>query len=106
MSPCAPEASQALRRSAVRGAASARATPNAQKPSSAALASSASRSFGLPINIFSRYQPVKPWVRTLMDGPAIEAKGLVKSFDGKEAVSGIDLAVPQGSIYGILGPNG
>ena len=41
-----------------------------------------------------------------MSGPAIEAKGLVKSFDGKEAVSGIDLAVPEGSIYGVLGPNG
>ncbi len=37
---------------------------------------------------------------------AIEANGLVKSFDGKPAVSGIDLAVPEGSIYGILGPNG
>jgi ABC-2 type transport system ATP-binding protein len=37
---------------------------------------------------------------------AIEAKGLVKSFDGKEAVRGIDLAVPEGAIYGILGPNG
>jgi ABC-2 type transport system ATP-binding protein len=39
-------------------------------------------------------------------GLAIEAKGLFKSFDGKEAVSGIDIAVPKGSIYGILGPNG
>ena len=37
---------------------------------------------------------------------AIEAKGLHKSFDGKEAVRGIDIAVPEGSIYGILGPNG
>jgi ABC-2 type transport system ATP-binding protein len=37
---------------------------------------------------------------------AIEAKGLFKSFDGKAAVRGIDIAVPQGSIYGILGPNG
>ncbi len=37
---------------------------------------------------------------------AIEAKGLFKSFDGKEAVSGIDIAVPTGTIYGILGPNG
>ena len=37
---------------------------------------------------------------------AIEAKGLFKSFDGKPAVRGIDVAVPQGSIYGILGPNG
>ncbi len=39
-------------------------------------------------------------------GLAIEAKGLFKSFDGKPAVRGIDIAVPQGSIYGILGPNG
>jgi ABC-2 type transport system ATP-binding protein len=37
---------------------------------------------------------------------AIEAKGLFKAFDGKAAVDGIDLAVPEGSIYGILGPNG
>ena len=37
---------------------------------------------------------------------AIEAKGLFKAFDGKPAVRGIDVAVPQGSIYGILGPNG
>jgi len=39
-------------------------------------------------------------------GLAIEAHGLVKAFDGKKAVDGIDLAVPEGSIYGILGPNG
>ena len=39
-------------------------------------------------------------------GFAIEARGLFKSFDGKEAVSGIDIAVPTGTIYGILGPNG
>lgn len=37
---------------------------------------------------------------------AIEAKGLFKSFDGKEAVRGVDIAVPMGAIYGILGPNG
>jgi ABC-2 type transport system ATP-binding protein len=37
---------------------------------------------------------------------AIEAKRLFKAFDGKTAVDGIDLAVPEGSIYGILGPNG
>ena len=37
---------------------------------------------------------------------AIEAKGLFKSFDGKPAVRGVDIAVPQGSIYGVLGPNG
>jgi ABC-2 type transport system ATP-binding protein len=40
------------------------------------------------------------------NGLAIEAKNLVKAFDGKPAVRGIDLAVPEGAIYGILGPNG
>jgi ABC-2 type transport system ATP-binding protein len=38
--------------------------------------------------------------------PAIEARGLVKRFDGTLAVNGVDLTVPQGAIYGILGPNG
>lgn len=37
---------------------------------------------------------------------AIEARGLVKIFDGFRAVDGVDLNVPEGSIYGILGPNG
>ena len=37
---------------------------------------------------------------------AIEARGLVKRFDGFTAVDGIDLIVPEGAIYGILGPNG
>lgn len=37
---------------------------------------------------------------------AIEAKGLVKRFDGFTAVDGVDLAVPEGAIYGVLGPNG
>jgi ABC-2 type transport system ATP-binding protein len=39
-------------------------------------------------------------------GLAIEAHGLVKTFDGTRAVDGIDICVPEGSIYGILGPNG
>lgn len=37
---------------------------------------------------------------------AIEARGLVKRFDGFAAVDGVDLTVPEGAIYGILGPNG
>ena len=37
---------------------------------------------------------------------AIEARGLVKSFDGTRAVDGVDLNVPGGAIYGVLGPNG
>ncbi len=44
---------------------------------------------------------------TATNGPlAIEAIGLVKRFDGFTAVDGVDLTVPEGSIYGILGPNG
>jgi ABC-2 type transport system ATP-binding protein len=42
----------------------------------------------------------------MRSGLAIEAKGLFKAFDGKTAVDGVDIAVPEGSIYGILGPNG
>ena len=42
----------------------------------------------------------------MQSGLAIEARGLVKAFDGKRAVDGVDIAVPEGSIYGILGPNG
>lgn len=37
---------------------------------------------------------------------ALEARGLVKRFDGVLAVDGVDIAVPQGAIYGNLGPNG
>jgi ABC-2 type transport system ATP-binding protein len=41
-----------------------------------------------------------------VSGFAIEASGLFKSFEGKAAVRGIDIAVPEGAIYGILGLNG
>lgn len=43
---------------------------------------------------------------------AIEIKGLVKTYAAssgqppKTALNGIDLAIPQGSIFGLLGPNG
>ena len=42
----------------------------------------------------------------MANGLAIEARGLFKAFEGKSAVDGVDIAVPEGSIYGILGPNG
>src|SRR5437763_8078060 len=41
-----------------------------------------------------------------MDGPAIEAEGLVRVFKKTRAVDGIDLVVESGEIYGFLGPNG
>ncbi|HLQ53413.1 MAG TPA: ABC transporter ATP-binding protein, partial [Streptosporangiaceae bacterium] len=40
-------------------------------------------------------------------GPAITTSGLTKRFRGGQlAVNGIGLAVPHGSVYGFLGPNG
>jgi ABC-2 type transport system ATP-binding protein len=38
--------------------------------------------------------------------PAIELQGVTKTFGQKVAVDRLDLAVPQGSIYGFIGPNG
>ena len=37
---------------------------------------------------------------------AIEARGLVRRFGAVDAVSGVDLRVEAGEIYGFLGPNG
>ncbi len=38
--------------------------------------------------------------------PLIVARGLTKTFDGFEAVKGIDLEVRRGEFFGFLGPNG
>jgi ABC-2 type transport system ATP-binding protein len=38
--------------------------------------------------------------------PAIELQGVTKSFGATVAVNGLDLTVPEGSIYGFIGPNG
>ena len=38
--------------------------------------------------------------------PAISARGLTRSFDSGDAVSGLDLTIAPGEIYGFLGPNG
>ena len=37
---------------------------------------------------------------------ALALRGLVKRFDAKIAVAGLDLDVPAGSFFGLLGPNG
>src|ERR1700760_4416564 len=47
-----------------------------------------------------------PEQRVPEPGPAMALRGLVKAFDGKLAVGGVDLGVPAGSFYGLLGPNG
>ncbi len=38
--------------------------------------------------------------------PALEARGLIKTFGSTTAVAGIDLAVGPGEVFGLLGPNG
>ena len=38
--------------------------------------------------------------------PAVEISGLTKVFGRKTALAGVDLHVPEGSIFGFLGPNG
>src|ERR1700704_4158030 len=37
---------------------------------------------------------------------AIDVHGLTKRFGKKTAVDGIDVAVPEGEVWGFLGPNG
>jgi ABC-2 type transport system ATP-binding protein len=40
------------------------------------------------------------------DEPAIQARGLVKSYGDVRVLTGVDLAVPRGSVFALLGPNG
>ena len=41
-----------------------------------------------------------------MSKPAVEAYGLRKAFGEVQALDGLSLAVPAGSVLGLLGPNG
>ena len=41
-----------------------------------------------------------------MKTPAVEIRGLKKSFDDVQALDGIDLTIDQGQFFGLLGPNG
>jgi len=38
--------------------------------------------------------------------PVVVTRGLVRSFNKRRAVDGIDLVVPAGAVFGFLGPNG
>lgn len=38
--------------------------------------------------------------------PVIEAEGVFRSFGGEEVLKGIDLAVEEGEIFGLIGPSG
>jgi ABC-2 type transport system ATP-binding protein len=41
-----------------------------------------------------------------MNALAIDVRGLKKNFGRKRAVDGVDIAVPEGQVWGFLGPNG
>lgn len=41
-----------------------------------------------------------------MSESPIELRGIVKSYGSKEVLTGLDLAVPQGAVVGLLGTNG
>src|SRR6476620_8189539 len=38
--------------------------------------------------------------------PAVRVEGLVKRFGATNALAGVDLAVPEGTVFALLGPNG
>jgi ABC-2 type transport system ATP-binding protein len=38
--------------------------------------------------------------------PVVRVRGLRKSYDGQEAVAGVDFSIPRGTVFGLLGPNG
>ena len=42
----------------------------------------------------------------MTDEYAVRLEGVTKRFSGHTAVHGLDLEIPRGSIYGLLGPNG
>ncbi|HXF00130.1 MAG TPA: ABC transporter permease [Solirubrobacterales bacterium] len=41
-----------------------------------------------------------------MAAPAARAEGVVKRFGATVALAGVDLEVPEGTVFGLLGPNG
>ncbi len=54
----------------------------------------------------------EPRGKSSMAANAIEIRGLTKTYGGgrhspeKQALKGVDLDIPQGSVFGLLGPNG
>lgn len=40
------------------------------------------------------------------DGKMIRCKGIEKSFSGRKVLSGIDMDIPDGCVFGLLGPSG
>src|SRR5215475_10968781 len=67
-------------------------------------------SFGRAVRLGRDRDPAEPHAEVAtppLDGYALASSGLSKRFrSGQLAVDGLDLAVPTGSVYGFLGPNG
>ena len=63
-------------------------------------------SFGRAAGQGERTAPKPSSLNVDASGLAIATIGLAKRFRNQLAVAGIDLAVPRGSVYGFLGPNG
>jgi ABC-2 type transport system ATP-binding protein len=63
-------------------------------------------SFGRAADRDERQAPRPSSLNVDASGLAVATVGLAKRFRGQLAVAGIDLAVPRGSVYGFLGPNG
>ena len=38
--------------------------------------------------------------------PAVRVEGVAKTFGSTVALAGVDLVVPEGTVFGLLGPNG
>ena len=38
--------------------------------------------------------------------PALEVRGIRRAYGDRQALSGVDLSLQPGEIYGLLGPNG
>lgn len=57
-----------------------------------------------PITIESETAHGAP--ESMSSPPMIEIRGLAKSFGGFDALKGIDLTIPKGTVFGFVGPNG
>ena len=56
-----------------------------------------------PVNCRNAYSQT---MEHIMTEAAIELRGIFKSYDKKRVLTGLDLAVPKGSVLGLLGTNG
>src|SRR5689334_18165280 len=57
-------------------------------------------------NLRSRAYVIRRRSREGAMSPAIEATGLTKSYGKLDVLTGVDLAVPAGTVFSLLGPNG